>query len=116
MPAGRARHWMSRRPHRPAEESFLTLSPDRAGRTAARGLFRLGLLLVVLLDLLVHAIRELKVPIDVAAVGIVAIGADRELLLPLPLQDLLALRGVVAPLLHLVHERPGLFLAKVRVP
>ena len=63
---------------------------------------------MVLLDILEGPIREVELCIDVAGVGIVWARADWGLLLLLPFEDALALGRVVALLLDLLHERPGL--------
>src|SRR4051794_291780 len=71
---------------------------------------RVGLLLAVFLDVLVDAVRETQVAVDVAVVRIIAMRADRELLLALPLHDPIAARRVVIAALHLLHERLRLAL------
>src|SRR5829696_2984286 len=48
-------------------------------------LLRVELLLAVLLDVLDHRLRHLQFGVGVAGVGIVRVGADREILLGLPL-------------------------------
>src|SRR5437763_237944 len=60
--------------------------PSRVTKPSLR-LLVLGLLLVVLLDVLVDIVGEAQLAVEVAAVGVVGVGDDREVLLRLPLQD-----------------------------
>src|SRR5215217_5616511 len=85
--------------------------PPIAGR---RSLLRF--LLPVFLDILIHLIRECKLVVDVAGVRVVGVWADGEVLLSLPLEDTLAARRVVAPLLDLLDEGASLMFIGVAVP
>jgi hypothetical protein len=79
-------------------------------------LLSFGLLLVVFLDVVVHAVGEFQVFVDVAAIGVLGIGQDREILLALPLQDSFASRRAVAAGFELLNQRASLLLREVRCP
>src|SRR5215208_4028416 len=72
-----------------------------------------GLVFAIVLDVLEDLVREVQLPVYVAGVGVVGVGADGELLLLLPLEDALAPWRIVAPLLDLLNEGPGLGLVGV---
>jgi hypothetical protein len=68
---------------------------------------------VIILDVLEDLVWEIQLPVDVAGIRIVGVRTDGEVLLVLPLEDALALRRVVAPLLDLLHQSPGLTLVGI---
>src|SRR3712207_1610770 len=57
-------------------------------------------LFLVLLDALVDFVRKLQLGVRIARIRVVGIGTDREVLLALELQDLLAPRRAVTLILH----------------
>src|SRR4051812_18878395 len=116
---------MSRAPTRPAGTSLAApVCPTRhrdgewprVGPCYAAALWLcLGLLLVVLLDVLVDALGEGQVAVDVAGIWIIGIRDDREVLLALPLQDALPARRVVVSAGNLTHHRTGFLFREVLV-
>jgi hypothetical protein len=60
------------------------------------------------LNCLVDFVGELQLRVRVASVRVVGVGADREVLLALVLQDPLAPWRAVALLLYLLYQRPYL--------
>src|SRR5205814_3251215 len=76
-----------------------------SGDLPGRGLLRVELLLPELLDVCEHLLRQVELPVGVAGIGVVRVGADRELLLRLPLQDAAAGGRIVAARLDALHER-----------
>jgi hypothetical protein len=73
------------------------------------------LLFAIFLDVLIHLIRECKLVVDVAGIGVVGVWADREVLLSLPLEDALAPWRVVASILDLLVQRACLVLVSVAI-
>jgi hypothetical protein len=68
-----------------------------------------------LLDILVDPIGERQLVVDGAGVRVTGVRADQEVLLLLPLEDALAPRRVVTPLLNLQGQRASLVLVGVAV-
>src|SRR5215211_8724892 len=66
------------------------------------------LFFLVLLDALVDLVREPQFVVDVACVRVVGVRADREVLLALVLEELLAPRRAVALFLYLLYQCPYL--------
>src|SRR5215217_5925977 len=84
----------------------------RRSRSPLPPLLRHELLLAILLDVLEDLVGQLQLPVGVAGVRILRVGADGELLLLLPLKDALALGRVVTARHHLLHQRAGLGLVR----
>src|SRR5207237_1222404 len=78
--------------------------PPSVGMTEVASVGGFRLLLVVLRDVVVDAIRERELSVQVTGVWIVGILDDLEVLLGLPLQDALAPRRVVVSARHLVDQ------------
>jgi hypothetical protein len=70
---------------------------------------------LVLLDVLVDFVGELQLVVDVAGVRVVGVRADWEVLLLLPLENPLAARWIITPLLDLLSQRAGLVIIGVAV-
>ena len=64
-------------------------------------LLGLYLFFLILLNVLVDGLRKFEVPVDIAAIGVVRIGKDGELLLRLPGEDPVAARWVVVAAFYL---------------
>ena len=106
---------------RPTPASFLytLVNSNRSVPRSVRRVLNLRLgglsFFLVLLDILVELVREGELIVDVAGVRVVGSRADLEILLLLPLQDLVAPGWVLALLLDLMHQSAGPVLVEVAV-
>jgi hypothetical protein len=79
------------------------------------GCLVVGLLLVVVRNVLVHAVWELQILINMAGVRVVRVRADGGLLLLLPLQNTFAPWWIVVPPVHLMIQGTRLLRHEVGV-
>ena len=91
-------------------------SPSPAGKRATNLRFAGDLFFcAVLLNILQDLLRHIELDVNIAGVRVIGVRADLEILLGLPLQDLIAVGWVVAFLTNLLDHRPDLALVGVLV-